>query len=397
MAAIVRASNCIHGERLESLCEGCTRILNAIDPRTDVYDRATGTVVPHRNAQPAMPERPPFALSQGFDMHATVDKVVEDIKVEGARLTEEALKRAAHNADKTYPHGDASPIGSKHDAEKAPFHLLPQAAARRCKAYARLLRTKTPSATEAKAFDARARYFAAAQRHLTAWWAGEANDPETGLSHLSHLLCCALFLRAGSRLTRPKELTTHLQKGSRAEREVAQQARPGGGRLEPACRLARTPRQRGDTAHRGASTSRRHDLMTTAKRRLPSAPRSSAARPGSLESACLPSRRALRGRRRACRRASRGQACPDDVDAAELRHARRSAPVARGERLLARSCLPWPDVLYFAHDVAVLPRCRPACARPGRRGARRKAPRGASVRVLIVADFLSSVARGILP
>ena len=42
--------------------------------------------------------------------------------------------------------------------------------------------------------DARARYFAAALRHLTAWWNGERADPETGLSHLAHASCCLLFL-----------------------------------------------------------------------------------------------------------------------------------------------------------------------------------------------------------
>ena len=38
------------------------------------------------------------------------------------------------------------------------------------------------------------RYFAAAQRHLWAWQAGEDNDPESGLPHLSHAVCCLMFL-----------------------------------------------------------------------------------------------------------------------------------------------------------------------------------------------------------
>ena len=40
------------------------------------------------------------------------------------------------------------------------------------------------------------RVFAAAMRHLTAWWGGEERDPETGYSHLAHALCCVLFLLA---------------------------------------------------------------------------------------------------------------------------------------------------------------------------------------------------------
>lgn len=38
------------------------------------------------------------------------------------------------------------------------------------------------------------RYYAAALRHLFAWWRGEDNDPETGLSHLAHATCCLLFI-----------------------------------------------------------------------------------------------------------------------------------------------------------------------------------------------------------
>jgi hypothetical protein len=42
--------------------------------------------------------------------------------------------------------------------------------------------------------DARRRYYAAAMRHLTAWWDGERTDEETGISHLAHAGCCLLFL-----------------------------------------------------------------------------------------------------------------------------------------------------------------------------------------------------------
>ena len=39
------------------------------------------------------------------------------------------------------------------------------------------------------------RLFAAAQRHLWSWWAGEDADPETSLSHLAHAAwnCLALL------------------------------------------------------------------------------------------------------------------------------------------------------------------------------------------------------------
>lgn len=40
----------------------------------------------------------------------------------------------------------------------------------------------------------RARYFAAALRHILAWWGGEELDPESGLDHLAHARCCLMFL-----------------------------------------------------------------------------------------------------------------------------------------------------------------------------------------------------------
>ncbi len=45
----------------------------------------------------------------------------------------------------------------------------------------------------------RPRYFAAAIRHIFAWWQGEELDPESGLPHLAHAMCCLIFLMEGSR------------------------------------------------------------------------------------------------------------------------------------------------------------------------------------------------------
>ena len=42
--------------------------------------------------------------------------------------------------------------------------------------------------------DARRRYYDAAMRHIEAWLLGEQNDPESGLPHLAHAVCCLLFL-----------------------------------------------------------------------------------------------------------------------------------------------------------------------------------------------------------
>lgn len=42
--------------------------------------------------------------------------------------------------------------------------------------------------------DAQHRYHAALIRHLAAYQSGEYTDPESGLPHLAHAMCCLIFL-----------------------------------------------------------------------------------------------------------------------------------------------------------------------------------------------------------
>jgi hypothetical protein len=42
--------------------------------------------------------------------------------------------------------------------------------------------------------DAKARYTAALMRHLEAWRKGELVDPDSGLPHMAHIGCNAMFL-----------------------------------------------------------------------------------------------------------------------------------------------------------------------------------------------------------
>jgi hypothetical protein len=42
--------------------------------------------------------------------------------------------------------------------------------------------------------DAKRRYFDAAQRHIWAYKAGEINDPESGVNHMAHAICCLMFI-----------------------------------------------------------------------------------------------------------------------------------------------------------------------------------------------------------
>lgn len=38
------------------------------------------------------------------------------------------------------------------------------------------------------------RYIAAMRRHISAYQRGEINDPDDGLHHMAHAICCAMFL-----------------------------------------------------------------------------------------------------------------------------------------------------------------------------------------------------------
>ncbi len=85
--------------------------------------------------------------------------------------------------------------GRKDDGGKDPWHLLPVDAVRAVvKVLAFGAAKYAPRNWEAGL--AWSRCYAAALRHLTAWWEGECADPETGMSHLWHAGCCVMFLIA---------------------------------------------------------------------------------------------------------------------------------------------------------------------------------------------------------
>lgn len=85
-------------------------------------------------------------------------------------------------------------IGPKYDDGKLQYSLIPPVAT---KALAEVLtfgaKKYLPNSWQ-KVPDAERRYLDALMRHLDAYRSGEEFDPESNLSHLSHLLCNASFL-----------------------------------------------------------------------------------------------------------------------------------------------------------------------------------------------------------
>ncbi len=85
--------------------------------------------------------------------------------------------------------------GRKFDDGKDPWHLLPTDAVRGIVRVLAFGASKYGDRNWERGM-AWSRCYAAALRHLTAWWEGEDKDPETGYSHLWHAGCCVLFLIA---------------------------------------------------------------------------------------------------------------------------------------------------------------------------------------------------------
>lgn len=85
--------------------------------------------------------------------------------------------------------------GRKDDHGKDPWHLAPWDAFRAIVAVLRFGAAKYAPRNWENGM-AWSRPFSAMQRHLTSWWEGEKADPETGMSHLWHAGCCAVFLIA---------------------------------------------------------------------------------------------------------------------------------------------------------------------------------------------------------
>ena len=86
-------------------------------------------------------------------------------------------------------HADKKIEGTKHDQGKPDYSLMPSEAMDEIAAVWSFGQKKYAAFNWAKGFAWR-RPLAAALRHIYAFLRGENNDPESGLSHLAHAVCC---------------------------------------------------------------------------------------------------------------------------------------------------------------------------------------------------------------
>ena len=98
--------------------------------------------------------------------------------------------------------GDPKP-GVKDDKGKLEFSLFPLDALRSITRILMWGAYERPRPDGSKGYgannwekvpNARRRYYDALLRHVTAWYEGETNDPDSGAHHLAHAGCCLVFL-----------------------------------------------------------------------------------------------------------------------------------------------------------------------------------------------------------
>jgi hypothetical protein len=103
----------------------------------------------------------------------------------------ESLVKAMDAYNSTLPKSEQ---GVKYDMEKPDYSLIPPYALEDVVRVLTLGSQKYSRDNWKLLKNARARYFAAAMRHLWARFRGEITDPESGIDHGAHAVCCILFM-----------------------------------------------------------------------------------------------------------------------------------------------------------------------------------------------------------
>ena len=84
--------------------------------------------------------------------------------------------------------------GRKFDGGKLEYGLLPPLALEETVKVLTFGAQKYERDNWKKVPESKRRYFDAMERHIWAWKKGEQMDPESGIHHLAHAMCCLMFL-----------------------------------------------------------------------------------------------------------------------------------------------------------------------------------------------------------
>jgi len=89
---------------------------------------------------------------------------------------------------------DLSEAGIKYDGEKPDMDLLPPLMELEVAKVLTFGAGKYSAENWRKVPNLKSRYRAAAKRHINAMRRGEVRDPESGLLHAAHAVCCLMFI-----------------------------------------------------------------------------------------------------------------------------------------------------------------------------------------------------------
>ena len=84
--------------------------------------------------------------------------------------------------------------GRKFDGDKLEYGLIPPLALQEMVRVLTFGAQKYERDNWKKVPESKRRYFDAMERHIWAWKMGEQLDPESGIHHLAHAMCCLSFL-----------------------------------------------------------------------------------------------------------------------------------------------------------------------------------------------------------
>jgi hypothetical protein len=89
--------------------------------------------------------------------------------------------------------GVGTGVGLKYDSDKPDYSLLSSVAIDELAKVLTFGKVKYSAHNWRKGITA-SRLLAAALRHVFSYLRGETYDPETGLSHMAHAMCCCMFI-----------------------------------------------------------------------------------------------------------------------------------------------------------------------------------------------------------
>ena len=104
------------------------------------------------------------------------------------------MPKATYGASNDPTKQYAKSEGRKFDGGKARFELVPPHALEETAKVLTFGSLKYADDNWKNVPDGKKRYIGAILRHINAYKKGETHDPETGLNHMAHAICCAMFI-----------------------------------------------------------------------------------------------------------------------------------------------------------------------------------------------------------